>query len=149
MDKYIPLEKLTRKEKGFYYKPWLSKGIKASMKTRDYLKKKAIKDRTEEAEKYYKKFKNFVNRLQNIAYNNYYSNKVNKNFKNKKRLWETVGEITKYKKKKHTEIKKIECDGKELTQFHDISNCLNDYFNLIGKKCPIALKIPIRVTILT
>ena len=62
MDKYIPLEKLTRKEKGFYYKPWLTKGIKNSMKTREYLRKKAIRDKTEESEKYHKRFKNYVTR---------------------------------------------------------------------------------------
>ncbi len=100
LDKYIPFEKLTRKEKGFYYKPWLTKGVKESMKTRQHLKTKAMKDKTEESDKYYKRYKNFVTRLQNIAYSNYYSQKVNKNFKNKKKLWETVGEITKYKKKK-------------------------------------------------
>ena len=37
-EKYMPKEKLSRKEKRFYCKPWLTSGIKKSMKTRDYLR---------------------------------------------------------------------------------------------------------------
>ena len=98
-DKYMPYKKLTRKEKRFYYKPWITRGIKKSMKTRDHLRNKMNKDKTGESEIYYKKYKNFVSRLQNESYNNYYSKKVSKTFKNKKKLWETIGEITKYKKR--------------------------------------------------
>ena len=96
-DKYMPSRKLSRREKSFYYKPWLTSGIQKSMKTRDYLQKQSIKLKTEDSVKQYKKFKNFVNRLQNLSYNNFFSNKIRNNYKNKKKLWETVGEISKYK----------------------------------------------------
>ena len=39
VDKYMPLRKLTRKEKSFFFKPWLTKGIQQSMKTRDFFTK--------------------------------------------------------------------------------------------------------------
>ena len=76
----MPLEKLSRKQKGFFYKPWITEGIKNSMKTGDYLQVKKVNEKTEESEKYYKRYKKFVTRLQNESYDNYYTNKVKKNF---------------------------------------------------------------------
>ena len=72
-DKYMPLEKLSRKEKGFYYKPWITRGIRESMNTRDNLNKRKNIEKTQEAESYYKRYKNFVNRLQNESFNAHYS----------------------------------------------------------------------------
>ena len=139
----MPYNKLNRKEKKFYYKPWITRGIKKkSMKTRDYLRNKMNKDKTEESEVYYKKFKNFVSRLQSEAYNNYYSNKVTKTFKNKKKLWETIGEITKYKKRKKTKIDKLKCNGEEIKDAKDIANCLNAHFNSIGQKMADKIRNP-------
>ena len=31
VDKYMPLKKLSRKEKSFHYKPWLTSGIQTNM----------------------------------------------------------------------------------------------------------------------
>ena len=132
VDKYMPLKKLSRKEKSLHYKPWLTSGIQKSMKTRDYLQKQSFKLKTEEAEKQYKKYKNFVTRLQNLSYNSFFSNKITKNFKNKKRLWETVGEISKYKKRKNIDIKRLTNNGTDITGTEDIVNCLNSHFNSIG-----------------
>ncbi len=132
--KYMPKEKLSRKEKRFSCKPWLTSGIKTSMRTRDYLRTRKNKEKTEEAEKYYKRYKNFVNRLQDEAYNSYYSKKVSKNFKNKKKLWETVGEITKYKKRKNTTITSLKSNGQTINKTPGVVNCLNSHFNLIRQK---------------
>ena len=128
----MPLKKLSRKEKSLHYKPWLTSGIQKSMKTRDYLQKQSFKLKTEEAEKQYKKYKNFVTRLQNLSYNSFFSNKITKNFKNKKRLWETVGEISKYKKRKNIDIKRLTNNGTDITGTEEIVNCLNSHFNSIG-----------------
>ena len=38
INKYMTLQKLTRKEKSCFYKPWLTKGIQKSMNTRDFCK---------------------------------------------------------------------------------------------------------------
>ena len=139
VDKYMPLRKLTRKEKSFFYKPWITSGIQKSMKTRDYLQKQSLKLKTEESVKEYKKYKNFVYRLQKLSYNNFYSNKITKNFRNKKKLWETVGEITKYKKRKNVDIKRLKNNGSDITRTEEIVNCLNNHFNSIGHT--IATKI--------
>ena len=70
------------------------------MKTRDFLHKQSIKLKTENAEKEYKKFKKFVIRIQAKSFNSFHSNKITKNFRNKKKLWESIGEVSKHKKEK-------------------------------------------------
>ena len=132
VDKFMPLRKLTRKQKSFFYKPWLTKGIQQSMKTRDFLQKQSIKLKTVESVKQYKKYKNFVCRIQNKSFNSFHSNKITKNFKNKKKLWETIGEITKYKRRKNVNIKRLTQNGAEVRGGKEIVNCLNSHFNSIG-----------------
>ena len=132
VDKYMPLRKLTRKEKSFFYKPWLTKGIQTSMKTRDFLHKQSIKLKTESAEKEYKKFKKFVIRIQAKSFNSFHSNKITKNFRNKKKLWESIGEVTKHKKRKNLIIKRLTNNGNEIRGTQEIANCLNNHFNSIG-----------------
>ena len=59
-DKYMPYKKLTGKEKSFFFKPWLTLGIRKSMDTRDFLHRRARKLKCEELMKEYKRYKNFV-----------------------------------------------------------------------------------------
>ena len=96
------------------------------------MQKQSIKLKTDDAVKEYKKFKNFVTRIQNKSFNSFHSNKITKNFKNKKKLWESVREISKYKKRKNINIKRLTKDGTEITGTQEIVNCLNNHFNLIG-----------------
>ena len=69
----MPLRKLSRKEKSFWFKPWLTRGIRTSMNTRDALHRELLKSDSDEDHKYYKRYKNFVTRMQNKSYNNYHS----------------------------------------------------------------------------
>ena len=133
-DKYMPYKKLTRKEKSVFFNPWLTLGIRKSMDTRDFLHRRARKLKCEELMKEYKRYKNFVTRLQNQSYNDFFAKKVFQNFKNKKKLWETIGEISNYKKKKSVNIKRLNVNGKDIREPKEIVNCLNDHFNSIGHK---------------
>ena len=132
-DKYFSIKKLSRKEKTFFFKPWISSAIQVSMKTRDKLQRKSLRLKTDDSIREYKKYKNHVNRLQKIAYNNFHSKKVTSNFKNKKKLWQTINEIGNYKKNTKTDIKCLKKDGMEVREPRLIAECLNDHFNTIGK----------------
>ena len=135
IEKYLPMRKLSRKEKSFYFKPWLTTGIRKSMQTRDALHRKSLKSKNEEDYKYYKRYKNFVTRMQVIAYNDYFEDKisVNQKNKNKKKVWETVNEIANYKRRKHVDIKRLFYNENEVRGTKNIANCLNKHFNSIGK----------------
>ena len=46
VNRYIPLKKLTKKEVKSHFKPWITTGIRNSMKKRDKIYKKYIKAKT-------------------------------------------------------------------------------------------------------
>ena len=136
IDKYLPLRKLSRKEKSFWFKPWLTRGIRTSMNTRDALHRESLKSDNEEDHKYYKRYKNFVTRMQNKSYNDYHSKNLEEHQKNnnKKKIWESINEIANYKRKKTTEIKWLAHEGTQIRGTKEITNCLNTHFNSIGKR---------------
>ena len=136
IDKYMPLRKLSRKEKSFWFKPWLTRGIITSMNTRDALHRESLKSDNEEDHKYYKRYKNFVTRMQNKSYNDYHSKNLEEHQKNnnKKKIWESINEIANYKRKKTTEIKWLAHEGTQIRGTKEITNCLNTHFNSIGKR---------------
>ena len=43
LDKYMPLKKLSRKQKSFYLKPWLTPEIQKSIKKKDELHRKSLR----------------------------------------------------------------------------------------------------------
>ena len=58
LNKYAPLQKLCRKQKQLNGKPWLSKGILLSIKTKHKLLQNMIKTKMEKHKKQYKKYRN-------------------------------------------------------------------------------------------
>ena len=74
-----------------------------------------------------------ITRLKKNSFNNYYKNKFKVLFKDRKKAWETINEITNYKYRRKTEIKYLKNEnGEQLRKSQEKSNCLNQYFNKIG-----------------
>ena len=105
IDKYMPLKKLSKREKSFMCKPWITRGIRKSMAVRDKLRKKCLKSKSATVYKLFKDYRNIITRMKKISFNNYYKEKFQKNFGNKKREWEVINEITQYKKKEENQYK--------------------------------------------
>ena len=135
ISKYMPLRKLSNKEKKSLQKPWITPGIRKSIAVRDKLLRKSTRDKSEETYDKYKFYRNLITRLKKQSFNNYYKDKFNQNSKDRKKAWETVNEITNHKIRKKTEIRSMKGkNGEDLRDTLDIANCLNDHFNSIGRK---------------
>ena len=135
INKYMPLRKLSNKEKKSLQKPWITPGIRKSIAVRDKLLRKSTRDKSEETYDKYKFYRNLITRLKKQSFNNYYKDKFNQNSKDRKKAWETVNEITNHKIRKKTEIRSMKGkNGEDLRDTSDIANCLNDHFNSIGRK---------------
>ena len=135
IDKYMPLRKMSNKEKKSLAKPWITRGIKKSIAVRDKLLRKSTKNKCAKIYDEYKYYRNLITRLKKNSFNMYYKNKLKDNFKNRKKNWETINEITNHKIRKKTEIKSLKGkNGEEFRQPSDIANCLNEHFNSIGHK---------------
>lgn len=141
IDKFMPLKKLTKKQLCFYHKPWISKGLRKSIKRKHTLFRKSVKLGTSVAIAKYKQYSNMLTKLKTVAYKNFYSNKFNDVSADKGKTWRVINEITQRKRK---ERKSIHClrdkKGNKITSPKDIANNFNAYFNSVGHS--LASKIP-------
>ena len=141
IDKYMPLKKLSQNKKKMLLKPWITSGIRKSIATRDKLRKKSIKNKSDEIDKLYKFYRNKITHVKRLSFNNHYNKKLQNSFGNKRKEWEIVNQITAYKKKKKSEIHTLKGEnGVVLRNECDIANGLNKHFNSIGQK--MANKFP-------
>lgn len=123
--------KLNKKNKKI--KPWISEGLITSIKERDKLKKRLLESYSEDLEKEYKTYRNYLNTLLKKSKNNYYKNQVLQNQKNLKKIYEIISEATNNNlDNKKTEINLVDNDGKPFDNTKQMADYCNDYFANIG-----------------
>ena len=76
INKYFPLKKLPKRVLKFISKPWFTRGIKVSIRNKNKLHAKLKKRYTEDAEIYFKRYRNILTKLKFKAFNKYYSDKA-------------------------------------------------------------------------
>ena len=134
LDKYMPLKKLSRKERRYFYKPWITSAIKVSIRKKNklFIKSKRNKDPVYAQE--YKTYRNMLTRTKRNAYENYYRDKIARYGQDKSKTWKFINEISKRKRNSKTSIKSIiDANGNQLESASGIANCLNKHFSSIGK----------------
>ena len=90
IDKYMPLKKLSKNEKNNLLKPWITRGIRESIRVRDKLRKKCTKTKSAAVYNLYKIYRNTITHMKKFSFNSFYKEKLNKNFGNKRKEWEIL-----------------------------------------------------------
>ena len=90
-DEAFPIIK--RKVRQSKCKPWISKGIRNSIKTKHKLYKKYVNKPTKSNETHYKKYKNKLTIIIRLSHKSHYQNELNKNRSNLKNAWQILREI--------------------------------------------------------
>ena len=98
LDKYFPLVKLSRKK--FKDKPWITSGIKTSIKRREMLHEKYIEMPTKANELTWKKYKYEVTNCIRASETQYYRNLMCHHKNNCHNLWKIFGKMLKKDKSK-------------------------------------------------
>ena len=62
-NKYLPQREITKKEKKSLLKPWITRGIRVSIKVRDKLLRKSTHTKCDRMYKEYKYYRNLITRL--------------------------------------------------------------------------------------
>lgn len=127
-DKHAPLR--LRKAKSTY-SPWLTSSIKNAIHNRDFLKKKAIKNGSDELLKAYKLSRNRVNHLIKKSKIEFYEKCIEENKSNPKVMWKNINQLI-GKRSKTTTINNLSVHDNVITGDHNIAETLNDYFSTIG-----------------
>ena len=121
---HAPLKKAKIKHKA--YKPWITSGLKKSMKVRDKLYKKWLITRNYVFLNKYKLYRNKIATINKIYRDCFYNDILIKS-DNTKKMWDNINLLIN-KKRPSSHIEKLQVDNKRYEQPLTISNCLNDFF---------------------
>ena len=120
-------------------KPWLSEGMKQSIKIKNKLYRKSKKSANPEHELQYKRYRNKLNKLLLDAERTHYNDLLNENKNNMKKSWRILKEIIN-KKKDSKSCSRFQMNGSYTTDKFKIANGFNNFFINVGPN--LASKIP-------
>ena len=121
------------------YCPWITSELKANIRSRDKLKKSAVKHGSALLMQAYRHTRNRVNSLNTKLKKAYFSQKIADCQGNMKETWNTINQLIN-KRSKTTNISSLGVDETCLTKSREIADSMNDYFCNIG--CKLRSKIP-------
>jgi hypothetical protein len=136
-NKCFPLK--TTKTKYSNNKPWLTEGLKISIKKKNYLYRRFVRHRCPTYEKEYKVYRNKVNNLLRVAERNHYHDIITYNKNNLKKTWSIMKNIIN-KKQKSSKPEHFLYNNVKITNKSEIACRFNDFFVNIGSS--LANKIP-------
>ena len=130
IEKHAPIREIRVSDKN---SPWITNELKSLMKSRDRLKKAAIKHKSPAMMGRYKTARNKVNNLNVTLKRQYFTNKIIECKGNMKETWKTTNALLN-KRSKSTNITSLSVGDIEIHEKNEISNKMNDYFCTIGKE---------------
>ena len=131
-NKYFPYVK--QSIKSFKDKPYITAGIKVSIRHKNKLYHKYLLDPNEVNEAIWKKFRNKTNQIIARSRENYYSKILMAQNNSTRNLWKTFGKILNKNKQKHNSISSLNIKNENITNKKLIAESLNSYFTEIGEK---------------
>ena len=137
---HAPLKRATRREKRLISKPWLTKGLLKSIKSKNKIFSRLHKTYDRHLEAEFKTYRNTLNRAIKCAKQNYYKNYIELNKNSFDKIWKIIDEMVNVKNKcKKTPTKLVITEEIILTEPKAISNAMNDSFVSIGRKMTDAI----------
>ena len=129
IDKHAPLCEMRVSEK---YCPWIDRDLRHLMRTRDKLKKSAVKGKSAPLLDSYRHVRNKVNALNTQQKKEYYNNKISACQGNMEESWKTINELLN-KRSKSSNIDSFKGSGSETVHRKDIPDAMSSYFCSVGK----------------
>ena len=145
MEKHSPLRKIRISSKRIYTEPWMSRGLEISSKKKDTLYKKTLKpDCTADCIVTYKNYRNLYNKTKRTMKIVYYTNRINENIKNTKKIWGIINEILRKQKRRGSIITHINIKGVKTFDSHKIANEFGTFYSMMGHNLSSKIKGSIR-----
>ena len=141
IDKHIPVKQLSKRERKFLSKPWITSALRKSIYVKNNLYKKFIKTRSTYIHSKFKLYRNKLNHLLKIAKKEYYNNYFFDNINDCKRIWKGVKQIVNYKPPTSAKHIKLRVNDRELVSPVEVANAFNTYFSSIGNNLTKSISI--------
>lgn len=123
--------------------PWLSADLKKTNKTKNYLYKKYLLEKSEESLRLYKQIRNQLNSAMRRARKEYISNCLEQSQADSRKLWRILNNVVNYKPDAHRSIAYIQKQtGEKLCTPKEISTEFNKYFVSVGQTISNSLAMP-------
>ena len=129
IEKHAPLRQIRVSEK---YCPWINADLKRLIRTRDRLKRSAVKHKSQVMISSYKQCRNQVNTLNVTLKRQYFSDKILQQKGNMKESWQTINQLLN-KRSKSTNIYSLSDSSQTLFDKQRISDKMNQFFCSVGK----------------
>ena len=130
IEKHAPLKQIRVSER---YCQWVNANLKGLLRTRDRLKKAAVKCNSQILIASYKQVRNRVNSLNRTLKRQYFSEKISMQQDNMKDSWKTINQLLN-KRSKTTNIESLKDDkGNNIVDKQEIADTMNKFFCSIGK----------------
>ena len=129
IDKHAPIKTLRVSEK---YCPWVNVGLKQLIRSRDKLKKAAVKSKSQLLMSSYRQIRNKIKKQNFELKRQYFSERLAQAKGNMKESWKTINQVVN-KRPKSTNIDLLKGPGREIVNRQEISNTMNEYFCSVGK----------------
>ena len=130
-NKYFPYVRQSRTS--FKDKPYITSGIKASIKTRNRLYQKYLNDTSNELnESIWRRFRNKTRTIITRAEEKYYNNLLKGHQNNSHQLWNTFGKILNKNKQNKRKIGSLNVNGDKISDTQTITDSFNNFFSQIG-----------------
>ena len=137
MDKYFPLKKITKKEYKQQFKPWITVGIRNSIKRRDSILKDYIRCKNvikkQELHVNYKNLRNTIVSLIRTSKKSHYQKYFIENTNNIRQTWKGIKSIINIRNTSKCRISSLKIDEEISSDPKVMANSFNNYFSSIGK----------------
>ena len=140
IDKYAPLQKLSKKQRSFLIKPWITKGLQVCIAKKNKLYKLYIRNRNAYYWSKYKLHRNKLKHLLDISKKLYYNEYFKNNVGNMRDMWKGIKQIITVKQSSLHIPSTIDKDNTSLKDSKLIANAFNNYFSNVGSN--ISNEIP-------
>ena len=140
LDRHAPMRQMSRKEKRLTDKPWITKGILISIKTKNRLYKKYFKNKNDHTDnpkrEFYKKYLNKLTHIKNLAKRTYYEKLLKTNYKNPSKTGSIIREIVDHKNSYNkSNLPPVIPVKNEIVRTDSLKflECLCEFFTNIGR----------------
>ena len=127
------LKQMSKTKSNQKFKPWLTKGILKSIKTKNKRYGKCYKQNNSHLISKYKQYSNKLTTIKRLAEEQYYTTQLLEHKSNISKQWAVINDLLGKTTNQNNAVHKMLKHDKQMTKNkHEISNMLNDYFVNIG-----------------
>ena len=129
-NKYFPYVRQSRTS--YNNKPYITSGIKVSIKNRNKLYNKYLNNKNETNKSIWRKFRNKTRTIITRSQEMYYNKLLKSNQNSSRQLWSTFGKILNNNKQNKRKIGSLNVNGDKISDPQTITDSFNNFFSKIG-----------------